>query len=118
MAAKTVVQRLRCKLDARERLTKVDELTRLMGELDEAERAKAAATQRFGTLIKELKMRVTEVAFDVRDETEVRPVECVERGNFANLTVELVRTDTREVVSTRAMSDAERQGDLAFGAAS
>lgn len=118
MAGKTVVQRLRCKLDARERLTKVDELTRLMAELDEAERAKAASTQRFGTMIKELKMRVTEVAFDVRDETEVRPVECFERGNFVNRTVELVRGDSGEVVSTRAMSDAERQNELFDGTVS
>lgn len=105
----TKIERLRCKLTPDERQVKTDELTRMMAELDDLKAKKAASAQTFAQRIKQSELDIASIAHDVRDCSEVRPVECRERPNYDNRTVELVRTDLDEVVSTRAMTESERQ---------
>lgn len=119
--ATTTMQRLRCKLTPRERTAKTDELRRTMAELDDLKADKAAAMKRFATLIGDAEKKISDLAFDVRDSSELRPIECYERPRFDIRLVDVVRGDLDEVVSTRPMTATELQtafADVPSGAKS
>lgn len=94
-----------------------DEEVRLRGEELAAKRkeweavkaeAKAAA-QAAKSQLDELDTDISELARVVRARTEWRDVEVIEQRDFDRGLVETIRTDTGEVVRSRAMTGGERQ---------
>lgn len=66
-----------------------------------------AASRRMGQLMRERRRG------DVLDtETQDRDVECVTKINWEDGTAETVRCDTQEILTTRSLTDAERQEEL------
>lgn len=59
--------------------------------------------------LKEHQANLDGILDDLETGTEVRSVECFERQDFAKKKVEVVRTDTSEVVESRAMTAFELQ---------
>jgi len=91
----------------------VDErATELAGKIDERSTLEqkrkdtAAAMKRD---IEELSTDITGLAMEVRDRAETRQVRCRWERNDAAGLMELIRTDTSEVVSSRHLTDQERQ---------
>lgn len=70
--------------------------------------AKAAHKEHDGRLEAE----IVHLAKVVARGEEMRPVECEQRPNWQNGTIEIFRLDTGECVDFRAMTAAERQGEL------
>lgn len=90
-----------------------DEATRRMLDLyderDEVEARKKAATKRAAADIEAINERVAQVRRDLRNNGTWSDVDCEERSDFRTCTVEVVRCDTAEVLSSRAMTAEERQ---------
>lgn len=112
MQRKTTIEKLPCKLTEREQVLKSKALGAELEELERLEAEKADSARQYKELIDTKNKRVRELAQEVRDGAELRMVECYERPKYREGVIELVRSDTREVVSTRKMSDADRQTTL------
>lgn len=104
-----LIEQVQCVMTDAERIAKGELLARMAFELGDLEEAKAAATRDFGNRIKNLKTEQGKVADDVRSGTEMRDVECVEKPDWKEYLVTIVRCDTGEVVRRRPMTPAERQ---------
>lgn len=100
---------LRVQLTDAERIAKGEELARINFALAELEELKGAATRSFGNKIKALKLDGGKVAYDMQTGTEERSVDCVERPDWKDFVVAVIRTDTGELVRRRPMTHAERQ---------
>lgn len=68
-----------------------------------------AAVDRFKAELAEIESETARLAQIVRDKQEPRPVDVTEVHNFTENRVDVVRTDTGEVVRTRVMEERERQ---------
>lgn len=104
-----MIERLRCQMTEKERVAKGELLARMGFEMGDLENAKAAATRDYTNQIKNLKTEQTKVAEDVRSGTEERDVECVEKPDWKEHVVTIVRCDTGEIVRRRPMTPTERQ---------
>lgn len=76
----------------------------------EEETAHAAAESRLQR--KEIRAAMEVLSREVLSEETLREVEFVEVPDHDTNAVNIIRTDTMEVVDTRAMTAEERQGDL------
>lgn len=65
--------------------------------------------------IEEIEVEIRSVSSEVRSRKTSRQVVCERIYDYANAKVRELRTDTGEVLSERAMTDAERQKELDFG---
>lgn len=63
---------------------------------------------------KALELKVHDLATSVRTKKENREVQCALRIGKRDGWVEVVRMDTREVITTRKMSDADSQAEIPF----
>lgn len=91
---------------------KHNELIEAMDALDQVEREFEEVKKEFKTKIQARENRIEEVRNVIKSGFERRDVECVQRFNYDKLTVEDLRSDTKEVVATRAMTQKERQHNL------
>lgn len=103
-------QKLPCALSVDERASKSDELAREIRRRTELEMQKATETRRLGDLIKRAAQRILDLGEEVRTGVEVRDVPVTHEKRAGRL--EVVRTDTGEVVSTRPLTAEERQMSL------
>lgn len=87
-------------------------LATLVGEYTRISDEKSAAVKGFKAVLDEMNERIKALARAIRDRTEERHVEVVETRDEQRLIISTVRTDTGEVISTRAMTAAERQVNL------
>lgn len=62
--------------------------------------------------IKDTRETIAALVAQLKARTEVRPVRCFERRDYAQNKVDIVRTDTGAVVESRAMTLDDRQGEL------
>jgi len=84
-------------------------LAGLYKDYQQVEYAKKAAAENFKEQLDTLDARISHLAGVVRAGEEPRDVECVWRYLFETNSKELIRTDTSEVVETKAIEAAERQ---------
>lgn len=100
---------LKTELTPADRDEKTRQLLDLYDERDEVEARKKAATKRAAADIEAINERVAQVRRDLRNNGTWSDVDCEERSDFRTCTVEVVRCDTAEVLSSRAMTAEERQ---------
>jgi hypothetical protein len=94
---------------------KANELARVIAQRDAMKVNKREANAKFREQIAYFDERINELAESVREGSERRPVEVVERLNLRLNQVEVVRTDTGETISKRAATAEDRQETLPVG---
>lgn len=103
------IRDLPCKMTAAEVALKSAQMAAKLEEMGTLEAKKKSVTTQLAEEIKEVREQLNYVGREVRTGLEYRPVTCIEEADFATSKVDLVRTDTGEVVSTRVMHPDERQ---------
>ena len=103
------LEKLPCKLDNTEVRLKGEELALARKEHHELADAAKASAARFKTSIKEVDERIDDLAEQVRTRQETRDVEIIDVKDMDRQMVDTIRTDTGEVVRSRAMTLNERQ---------
>lgn len=104
-----MIEQVLCVMTDAERIAKGEALARSAFEMTALEDAKAAAGRDFTNRIKNLKTEQGKLADEVKTGTEMRDIECVEKPDWRQHIVTVVRCDTGEVVRTRPMTPSERQ---------
>lgn len=100
-----------------ERLAKGDELSKTVAEYDKVEKEKKEAAATATAKLKRLRHDISDFAITLERGTEEREVDCIERLSPMFDAVEVVRTDTHNVVETRPLDARDRQDELPFDAA-
>lgn len=103
---------LRCELTEPEVRDRADQAARAFGEAAESEDELTAIATEMRGQIKRLRAQVAELLRSVRERSEYRPVECAEAMNAGGsepARVDIVRTDTGEIVRSRQLTPDERQ---------
>lgn len=103
------LRRLRAKLTPDERLAKSEDMAKKLQQYDDLVGNHKAQKSAMRELEKAREVEIREIAKDVRLGSEVRDVGCRWVADFARKRVELVRLDTMETISSRSMTDADRQ---------
>lgn len=107
-------ERLPCQLTEREKLTKGQELVARLGEKEELEDELKSSAKAFKRQITVKDEAARNLSQEIRTGIEYREVECRAVASFAQNLVETVRCDTGDVIRSRAMLPAERQGAIEF----
>lgn len=108
-------EEVRVDLTPAEQILKGRELSRINFAIGELEAQKSAATRSFGNQIKTLKTEGGAIAEDVRSGQESRQVRCYQNKRHGEMVIETIRSDTGQIVRTRAMLEHERQESLPYG---
>lgn len=109
-----LILELPCALTDAETLLRGNELARCQLELGKIEANKKANAADFKAQAEAIENRIARLARVVAEKEESRPVECRLEEDRNAATMKTVRVDTGEVVSSRPMTEAERQSRL-FG---
>ena len=112
----TETRTLPCVLTDDELLARGDALARQHAAIKDEEAAQAGEKKRMKEALDELTGEQARLARIVRDKAEPRDVECRIVHDYATQAVQVVRTDTGEVIESRAMTDRERQIGLPMNA--
>jgi len=114
---KTVVitQRLKCVLTEDEIKKAAKSLSACTDELKSLEEEKKAMSDNFKSQITACEAQQSLSSALVRDEYEYRRVDCNKILDYKNSTVQVVRTDTGEVIENRDMLADEKQKTMEFG---
>lgn len=110
-------EHLPCNLDSRELVLKSKALAELLSEKDHVEQEKKDANAEFKQRLDDLETRLNALAVEVRTGKEYRDVPCIERADWADNRVEVIRTDNGEVVRIRPLQQGERQEALPYAKA-
>lgn len=108
----TFYRDLRCELTDSEVAAVAEELALQVGEREKTETAKASAAAAFGATLKAQAQEIGLLGRKVRDKAEQRAIECQRIADYKQGVMETVRLDTGEVISRRALTVEERQGQL------
>lgn len=109
-----ITETLKCQLTETEVLAAGQELAEKLQQHHTLEGEKKAVTGQFAAQIKEVDAKVEQKRNLVQNKFEFRPVKCSETHDYKEGTVVVLRLDTSEVVSKRAMTQDERQGKFNF----
>lgn len=112
----TTVEPMLVRLTDEEKLRKSAELARHMQETTQRKVTRQLEIKRMSDEIKEREAVEGALAQDIVSGTESRPIECFEQPRYGEMLVDIVRSDTHEVVRTRAMQPHERQQKMPFDA--
>lgn len=114
MNAERTVEILPCKLTPNELLLKGKELAETFKKVDSLEAEKKADASAFKDKIESYEAKGRELAREVSTGQEYRPIECFEEARYSTNMVDLVRSDSHEVVRSRPMDPSEKQPGLNF----
>jgi hypothetical protein len=103
---------LKCKLSVEEWQERAELLSEEHERLTRLENEHKAVEYLFRQRSKLAKGNIERLAEALRTHEEVRAVECEQRRNEGALAIEMVRTDTGEVLERRPMTTEERQETL------
>ena len=109
-----VVKELRCALTDEELLERGQSLARTLEQIQKREADGKAYAAAVKSDIEGYKSEGQKLYHQISEKSEWRQVECNEVHDFEKWRVSVVRTDTGEIVSERAMWDEERQDEIAF----
>lgn len=107
-----LTRNLPVKLSDEEMLVKGKEVAKLARDISRAESAKSDTAKALGDRIKELNKELEKSVEIVNSGVEFREVECYELKNFAKSTIDVYRRDTEVYVSSRPMTETEKQSEL------
>jgi len=91
-----------------------DKLAALVREHAAVEEEKKDSTAAYGKQLKKLSTDMSAIAREIRERCENREVRVVIQKNLAAGLEEVTRSDTGEVIDSRALGPDELQADLAF----
>lgn len=100
------------RLSAAEVAQRADDMAVKLAAIGELEERRKNVAAEFKEQIDTLRTEVGLLARQVRERSEQRDVECDLLLDFEAGTAELVRRDTGEVLGSRPLSPAEKQGNL------
>lgn len=109
---KRITQNLRVELAVPELLEYADKLAHAVADKQRIENAKASANSQFKSQIDEIAGRVGYLQQVVANKAEYRDVECEECYRYESGEVRIYRCDTMELVSSRLMTEDEKQAEL------
>lgn len=89
-------------------------LVQALKHLDEAEGAKKTAVEAFNENIKTQRGHIAHEVVICDERKEIRSVKCVEYNDLETMNHCVMRVDTGEVLTTRAMTAQERQANMDF----
>lgn len=105
-------RKLPCVLTEQELAIKRDEIARKVHEYKLAEAEKRAVTATLASRVKALRADIERLGEEISERTEERLVPCQEESVYEASRVDLIRTDTGEVVGSRPMTGEERQESI------
>lgn len=105
-------QSLRVQLTPEEVADRADRAAQKLNERDEKEADMKAATKHAKGVIEEIEAQMRQLSTEVRTRSTYRMVDCERVYDYGRGVVEERRLDTFEVLSSRAMTEAERQREL------
>lgn len=105
----TKIEHLPCQMTGKEQLLKSAALAKAIGELSDLEAEKKEFADDWKDRKNKVDGAIKILAGEVRTGKEVRPIECFESPVYSDMMVELIRSDTGEIVSSRPMHPSERQ---------
>ncbi len=100
-------RRLACKLDDSEVAAKATVLAGLIVEKQEVEEDKGAKVAAFNANLKDINGRIRDIAKIVNAREEERSIECEKHIDVSRGACEIVRTDTGEIIETKAASPSD-----------
>lgn len=109
---RTVVRSLPCRLNDEELLKAGGDLATAVQDLAAEEGRQADIKASMKAKVTEIEARRTQLAIKVSRKEEHRDVEVDIWHDYQRAVVQEIRRDTGEIISTRVMSDAERQQAL------
>jgi hypothetical protein len=108
----TVTRSLPVMLTEDELLARGDALEKELGKLDECEERKKTEVAKINKDMALIEEGIRKLRSSIRLRTEDREVECTDRKDWDNHTVQTIRLDTGEIIDERPMTSAERQMSL------
>jgi len=81
-------------------------------DIDEEIKVEQEKMEPFKTRVRELQAEKGKLHDDVQSQTEDREVACIEERDYARREVRVLRIDTRAIVESRTMTDADRSPEL------
>jgi hypothetical protein len=108
----TFYERLPCQLDAQELLLKSKALAQALSEQAHVEDEKKEAAAEYKRQLDAIDAQLSALGLEVRTGIEYREVGCLERADYQEGRVEIIRADTGEVVRIRPLEAHERQQQL------
>jgi hypothetical protein len=108
-------ERLPCQLEAQELLLKSRALAQLLSDQEAIEAEKKDASAEFKRRLDAVEGDLSALGLEVRTGREYREVGCIERADYTDNRVEIIRTDTGEIVRMRPLEPHERQQSLQLG---
>ncbi len=112
--SRSIMQELPVRLTPDEKARKSEQLVKALEDKDGLEHAKKAAVDDFKQRLTAKDYEVKRLTREVSTGIEYREVACEEVMAFGRSQVDLIRSDTGEVVSSRAMRPEERQEAMDF----
>lgn len=109
-------EHLPCALEPQELVLKSKQLAQLLCDQANVELEKKDANAEFKSRLDDIDKRLSALGLEVRTGREHREVPCIERADYAENRVEIIRMDTGEVIRMRPLEKYERQEALQFGA--
>jgi hypothetical protein len=103
---------LPCALTRSEVEERADKLARLVKDRDAIDAERKQVARDYKTRMDDLSKEIGQLSEQVRSKREWRDVECTKERNEERGTVDFVRVDTGEVVESRALHPDERQVKL------
>lgn len=110
-------EHLPCQLDSRELVLKSKSLAQCLADQAAIEFEKKEANADFKQRLDAIDAKMVTLADEVRTGREYRDVPCIESAEWSENRVNIIRTDTGEVVRIRPLQQGERQEALPYARA-
>lgn len=110
--AKQIMLELPVALTQAEMAARGESVGHMRAELNKLTAKAATVAKEFKLEISRIDNEIERLASILRNRAEPRPVACVLNKNLSARKMETIRTDTGEVVRTRALEDHELNGEL------
>jgi hypothetical protein len=108
----THTEKLPVALTSEEIGMKASELSRTIDHKAKLELQKKETLAKYAEHIKGYDRRIGDLAGEIRAGVEYREIPCFERQNFETCCIEVVRTDTQEVIRHETMTAKQRQKEM------
>lgn len=101
-------------LGVEEKAEAAEQLATTLQAAESLELERKSVLGEFKSRLNALEERIHKLTLNVKDGVEMRSVECELHLNYTTLTATLIRSDTKDVVEERPMTDEEKQMNLDF----
>ena len=103
---------LSCNLDANEKALAAEQLATAIQAAESLELERKSVLGEFKSRMNALKEKIHNLTMQVKDGVEMKSIDCELHLNYTKLTATLIRTDNKEIVEERPMTDDEKQMEM------